>query len=601
MSPGHFLDDTLVSAMIDISPDSMFGRIRNATRMRVFEDLLVSFTPSERLALYAFSTVLAISTLVLLARLNESVSVTIPARAGNMTEGITGTPRFVNPVLAMSQTDTDIGALVFSGLMRATPEGGLIPDLASSYQLSPDGLRYSFTLRSNAMFQDGTAVTPADILYTIDMIKNPDVRSPRRADWEGVDVSSPDAHTVVFTLSHPYAPFLENTTLGILPKHLWEKVTPSEFAFSTLNTHPIGSGPYALAKATTDSTGAATEYEFQPFDGFTLGSPHLSHLFVKFYNDDSSLISAFKGHDIDSVGGVSPADIPSASREQSQTLATPLPRIFGVFFNQSHAPVLADLAARAALDAAVDKRALVADVLKGYGEPLDGPVVPEYLGATSSVPSSASSASTTANARAILQKGGWTFDTKTSLWMKNKKPLSLTLATADTPDLKASAEFVAVAWRAVGVRVDVHVYSLTELNTAVIRPRAYDALLFGEVEGRTLDLFAFWHSSQRVDPGLNLALYANAKADALLSNARTALNRKDRSAFYQQFSAIVAKDHPAVFLFAPAYTYVIPDGIHGVAMRVVGDPSDRFLNVYQWYTDTEHVWSFFAGTDTSSF
>jgi peptide/nickel transport system substrate-binding protein len=557
------------------------------------ETLLVTFSPAERLTLYVLAVLLGVSTLTLLAKANMEATVTVPTRGGALTEGITGTVRFVNPVLAMSPVDTDLTTLVYSGLMRGAPDGGTIPDLAEGYDVSSDGMRYTFHLRPDATFQDGTSVTANDVLFTVAMIQNPEVRSPRRADWEGVVASSTDAHTVIFTLPHPYAPFIENATVGILPKHLWEKVPAAEFAFSPMNTRPIGAGPYEVNNTTTDTTGVPTVFVLSPFDDFVLGSPHLSRITIQLFASDDALAAAFDSGAIDAVGGVQPAKLSQKSLQGTHVVTTTLPRTFGVFFNQSHAPVLADASVRAALEAAIDTQSLVSTVLQGYGEALHGPVAPEFLDEGIGRPMSAP-ATAADTARTILQKGGWTFDTKTRLWMKNRKPLSITLATADTPDLKASAEFVADAWRAAGVETDVHVYALTELNTNVIRPRAYDALLFGEVVGRTLDLFAFWHSSQRTDPGLNLALYANSKADTLLSQARTTLDRRDRDTLYRRFADILLKDHAAVFLFAPSYTYVIPDSIHGLDIERLGSPSDRFLSVYQWYTDTEQVWSFFT-------
>ena len=138
------------------------------------------------------------------------------------------------------------------------------------------------------------------------------------------------------------------------------------------------------------------------------------------------------------------------------------------------------------------------------------------------------------------------------------------------------------------------IYPLSELNTNIIRPRAYDAIFFGEVVGRSLDLFAFWHSSQRNDPGLNLAMYANSKTDTLLANARALTSRSDREDLYNSFSAVIVKDQPAVFLYAPEFIYVVPKTLQGIHLGALTTPSERFQNVYQWYTNTEHVWSFFA-------
>jgi hypothetical protein len=81
--------------------------------------------------------------------------------------------------------------------------------------------------------------------------------------------------------------------------------------------------------------------------------------------------------------------------------------------------------------------------------------------------------------------------------------------------------------------VDVKIFDQGDLSQNVIRPRKYDALLFGEVIGRELDLFAFWHSSQRNDPGLNIALYANSTADKILSSCARLRRRQARRALHK--------------------------------------------------------------------
>ncbi|MEK7156898.1 MAG: ABC transporter substrate-binding protein [Patescibacteria group bacterium] len=577
---------------------------RSLWRIGGLEGLLRALRPSERLVLYALSVLLAVSVLALLAGLNSSVSVTVPAPGGELIEGQVGSARFINPILTISQADEDISKLVYSGLMRSHPYG-IIPDLAESYEISEDGTTYTFTLREGATFHDGTPVTADDVLFTVAAAQNPDIKSPRRADWDGVQVSSPDARTIVFKLAHAYAPFIENTALGILPKHVWKDVPAAEFPFSPANTHPIGSGPFRIETVSTDATGSATRYALVPFKDFTLGPPYLKRITFIFYPNQDEMLKAFDAGKIDAVAGVTPADLRGLKRSNFDFVHVPLPRVFGVFFNQSHATVLADASVRQALEAAVDKKYLVDSVLGGYGASLEGPIPPGVLGATQpavSGPYVAKTASEPTNAtttyatdaRAVLTRGGWTFDEAKEVWTKKKTELSFTIATADEPELVATVNALAEAWRLAGIKVTVQVYSLSELNTSVIRPRQYDAILFGEVVGRTADLFAFWHSSQRNDPGLNLSLYANSRVDSLLTQARATNDTQDREELYKQFAATVAKDDPAIFLYAPEFLYVVPKGMHGIALGALTSASERFLNVYQWYTDTEEVWSIFA-------
>ncbi len=142
--------------------------------------------------------------------------------------------------------------------------------------------------------------------------------------------------------------------------------------------------------------------------------------------------------------------------------------------------------------------------------------------------------------------------------------------------------------------VTLNFFDTGDLNQNVIRPRNYDALFFGEVIGRDLDLFAFWHSSQRNDPGLNVAFYTNITADKLLDEARTLSSREERIEKYWAFADAVEKDTPAVFVYSPDFIYVLPKAIHGSNITSVSIPSDRFLNVHEWYIDTDRVWNVFV-------
>jgi len=144
-----------------------------------------------------------------------------------------------------------------------------------------------------------------------------------------------------------------------------------------------------------------------------------------------------------------------------------------------------------------------------------------------------------------------------------------------------------------GVRVDVKIYEVGDLNQKVIRPRDYDALLFGEVVGREPDLFAFWHSSQRFDPGLNVGLYTNPKVDKLLSEARSTVNSTKRQTLYQTIDEEIATDIPALFLYSPLFLYEKPPQVKNITPFVIAKSADRFVDVHTWYINEDKVWSIF--------
>lgn len=545
-----------------------------------------------------FAILLTISSVGLIYALKANFVIEVPARGGGISEGILGSPRFINPILAISDADRDLTALVYSGLLRATPEGDYLPDLAQEYSISEDGKTYTFTLREYLTFHDGTPLTAEDVVYTVQKAQDPALKSPLRANWDGVTAEAPDQRTVRFTLKTAYAPFIENLTLGVLPKARWSAISDEEFPFSELNAEPIGSGPYAVAGISRTSSGIPSTYSLRSFNNYALGEPYIGRLTLRFYQSENALTTALARGEIDSASGISPDNLGGIPEDRIVT--SPLNRVFGVFFNQNQSSVLRDRAVREALDMALNREELVAEVLGGYGTPLTGPVPPTITGERYAADTT-TSAERAESARQYLLSRGWTVREDGILQKTIGKGssaqttvLEFNLATANVPELRAAAEYLRAQWSRVGARIDVQIFEQGDLSQNIIRPRKFDALLFGEVVGRELDLFAFWHSSQRNDPGLNIALYANAAADKALENLRVTAESAKRAEYLAAFVAEIEKDLPAVFLYAPDFVYSIPNDIAGVELGFIETPDDRFLSLPNWHKETDEVWPLFA-------
>jgi peptide/nickel transport system substrate-binding protein len=173
--------------------------------MREIKLSLTLFTKREWIAFFIALGLGIASTLFIIYKINAQFSRTVPVPGGSISEGIVGAPRFINPTLEISDADKDITALVYAGLMRLDVTGNPVPDLAESYEISKDGLSYTLTLKENIYFHDNSPVTIDDILFTIQIIKDPVLKSPKRVSWEGVSVQKIDDKTVEFTLKKPFA------------------------------------------------------------------------------------------------------------------------------------------------------------------------------------------------------------------------------------------------------------------------------------------------------------------------------------------------------------------------------------------------------------
>lgn len=520
--------------------------------------------------------------------------VTVATRGGNLVEGVVGSPRFINPLLAVSDPDRDLTALVYSGLMRVGPKGDLIKDLAESYEVSDDGRTYTFLLRKKLTFHDGKPLTAADVEFTILKAQDPLIKSVRRASWEGVKVEKVNEREIRFHLKQPYANFLENLTIGILPKHLWQDVSSDAFSLTRENIEPIGSGPFKISKTKFDGDGLPVWYELTAFNNFALGKARLSSIKLNFYPNESDRENAFTRGEIESLAAASPDFVSKLAQNNYQVTLAPLPRIFAVFFNQNEAAIFTAPEVRRALDLAVNKEAIIKTVLAGYGQVIAGPLPPGTFGYQDSVKSKTFDP---AAAASLLTKNGWTKNAQ-GIWVKTSKKdskvLAFSLATPSTPELKAAAELVAKDWQKFGAQVELKVFELGDLNQNLIRPRKFEALFFGEVVGRDPDPFAFWHSSQRIDPGLNVASYASLTVDKLLAEIRVSTNEESRLKKLLSFQEEIKQDQPASFLYAPQFIYLTPSKIQGLNLPVVVTPADRFSSVYLWYVKTEKIWSIFA-------
>ena len=555
--------------------------------------LFDAFSATEKVVFLFFVLIALVMALVMANRASQYFMVTVPTDGGMLTEGEVGTPRTVNPILAYTDVDKDITALVYAGLMRRDSSGNLVTDLAQSYSVSPDGLTYDFTLKKGVSFEDGKPITADDVVFTITKAEDAEVKSPARADWADVTVKKVSDSEVQFILKEPYAPFLANTTIGILPQHIWKDVTDDQFIFSNYNIQPVGDGPYRVKSVAKDGSGVPESYTLVPSSHYSGAKPYISKIVLDFYPDASHAFDALQAGEIDSLAGLDPkeASVLASTTGSLHILANPVPRLFGIFFNQNQNPVFADKAVRQALSLAVDRQKIVSAVLDGYGIPINGPVPQGILAGSPSV-----GGPNIALATSTLEHDGWKLGVD-GIYAKtvNKKARSLafSITTADSPDLSAAADMIALEWQAIGAKVTVNVFEYSDLSNA-ISGRSYDSLLFGQYVGTGLDLYAFWDSSQRNSPGLNIAQYVNNSADKTLSDAREATTVKAQLADLAAFQGIFAQDVPAVFLYSPDLIYVIPDKLKGVDIDAVSKPSDRWNGITGWYIDTDRVWSIFT-------
>lgn len=599
--------------------------------------------PAERKIIRASIFLIVLSVVVLGVSFFMANAVAVPAEGGAYSEALVGQPKLVNPLFtAASDVDADLAYLIYSGLFKIEGQKP-IPDLAKSYTVSKDGLKYDIALRDDAQWSDGEPFTASDVLYTFEMITDPEVDSPLLPSFAGAGVEQIDDYTVRFTLKEPYAPFLSALAAGILPQHYWSDIQPASLKLARNNLQPIGTGPWQFSKLTKDEIGNIQTYSLSRNENYYGQKPYLKNLVFKFYADQIQALGALKSQEADAL-----AFIPKSAKDKVpgkvyNFYSFKLPQYTALFLNQEQNGALTDNDLREALDLAIDKDALLREALGGAAEPASSPFLPGTTGYNSEIKypawsrdeankkldkkwkriqpeqyfktqyekalkdrqeeidrikNSTSTPDATSTIKLIEEEAASAIREEMQAdqpyYRKDKDDniLALVITTADTPEYKEAGEFVARMWRAVGAQTSVRLASSLELTKDILKTRDYQILLYGEIVGSDPDPYPFWHSSQTSYPGLNLALFADRNADKILEEARGKAEPEKRVELYKKFQEILFKEKPAIFLYAPTYELAANKNIRGISLNQISNPPERFADLKNWYVKMKRKWKF---------
>jgi peptide/nickel transport system substrate-binding protein len=524
-------------------------------------------------------------------------TVIVPDVGGTYVEGLVGSPQYINPILCQNQVDRDLCSLIFNGLTKLSEKGEIVPDLAERWESSGDCLSYTFYLRRDVLWHDEVPFSADDVIFTIEAMQATGYQgAPYLAElWRSVEVIKVDSHTVKFALEQPFAPFLYYTTIGILPAHLLANVPGQSLPNHPFNLHPIGTGLFQLEEVNVQhALLMANPHFYGP-------KPYLNKIEFRFYPDQEGIINAYERGEVQGVNRVLSEDLPKVKANSGLKLfSARLPGYALVLFNLGDAelPFFQDKLVRQALLYAIDREKLVKEVLGGQGQVAHSPIL---WGTWAYDDNVVKYPYDLERARDLLSEAGWRTPThlsaiiddtdeegSVSVREKDGVRLVFTLLTDDHPLRVKLAEEIARQWEAVGVQAVPR-----SVDSGLVREflysRKFDALLVDlELHGDP-DPYPLWHSTQAGGKGQNYAGFVNYEVDKLLEEARCTTDTERRAELYHRFQEIFADEVPSLLLYYPIYTYAVDEKVKGVQLGPMGDPSDRFRNVTEWYIVTKRV------------
>lgn len=558
----------------------------------------------------------------------------VPVAGGDYTEALVGQPKYINPLYAdASDADHDITRLIYSSLFKYDDENGLVGDLAENRETSEDGKIYRLFIRGGVGWHDRESLprdlNADDIIFTFGAIKDGRYKSPLKTAFAGVEIEKEGDLSVKFTLSEPYAAFLDLLTFGIMPADLWSKVPPESFTLTEFNLKPLGSGPYRFGALTRDGSGKIVEYALVPHRDY-YEAPPLINIRFKFYPAIEDAVAALNAGQADGISYL--------PRELKESVAMPhaynfhklrLPGMNVLFFNRDKNPLLAEKPVRQALALAIDKNAIADGVMGGDAYIVEGPIFPDNFAYKKDVKKYAYDRGAALEA---LAAAGWKWSEVTAAdlneaeaalndadaedgadgsegasagdaekillvgkgrWQKKDGSfLAVKLTSVDKEENGRVLAAIRDFWEAIGVKTEIELWPASRIQTEIIKSRDFEVLFYGQMAGADPDPYALWHSSQVKEGGFNLAGYSHKEVDRLLEDARMISDRELRAEKYGQFQEILAEELPAIFLYSPLYVYVQDKKIKNFGVSEIVFPRDRFANVEEWYIKTgkKPVW-----------
>lgn len=533
----------------------------------VLKQIFNSFSKKERVIFFVALAVFVVSFIARTSIAVEEQSVLVPVEGGTYREGVVGQPVMINPIVSRNPADLDLSTAIFSAL----------GDLVTNHETEKEGRIHTIKIEEGLKWSNGTPLTSDDVIFTLQTIQNPDTKSPLFKNWEGVIAERVSELQVRFTLQAPYAFFEESMKkLPIIPEHIFGKIPAANLALSSYNLQPVGSGPYKFESFSKRKDGFIKEFHLVPNKYYRGEGPFLQNLYFVFFENERDLLRAFRFRQISGFGSANPNEkVLKEARNNTTTSIVPMSRYYAVFFNENVNPILKSDTLRTALRDAIDKGEIVQKVFpEMIAKPIEGPIV---------------TAETKENGEKLGRE-----EVQAAIEKRKKAEgrIALNLVIPDVDFLEQTASILKERWESVGVdEVNILKLSSEDLLENVLKPNNYEILLFGNIAEIPEDVFPFWHSKERFYPGLNLSLYKNTRADALMESIRQSDIAEERQELVEELQSVIENDAPAIFLYSLPYVHIHTNKLKGFMAEgeIISSPSERLQNVAEWHVKTARV------------
>ena len=432
--------------------------------------------------------------------------------------------------------------LVYSGLIKVTPNFDYAPDLATKWE-TPDDKTIVFHLNPNAKFHNGQPVKASDVKWTYESLMNPTFTTSKRSGYASVDhIETPDQQTVIFKLKEANAGIFDNLTTGILPTGADTNV---------YKTRPIGCGPYKLVEHRPDE-----RLEFEAFDQWHGGAPKIKHITVRIIPDSTTRVLEMRRGTVNfEVNQIPFENVAEFEKNPDFTVVKSSGSVYQYLAFNFKDPALAKPLVRQAIAHAIDRDRIIRDIQRGYAKRTETMLAEGHWARATNLPSYDYDP---AKAKQLLAQAGY------------PKGLNLVFKTSTDAEANSRAQVMQEMMKQAGFHVTIQ---SNEMSTFFADIGKGNFQLYSLSRNGISDpdfYYVIFYSKNTPPNGQNRGYYANPHLDQLLTEGHSTFDRTKRKPIYEEVQKTVATDLPYISLYLQSNVAVMRKNISGYVQYPAG-------------------------------
>lgn len=449
----------------------------------------------------------------------------------NITIAMQLEPPHLDPTSAAAQAiDSVVYTNIFEGLTRFMGDGSVVPGLAASWDISDDGLTYTFKLHDGVTFHDGSTMDAEDVKFSLDRARAEDSTNAQKALFSAIaSVDVVDPLTVKLTLSEPNGNLLFNLAWG-------DAVIVAPESIENIKTNPVGTGAYNFTNWVQGD-----RIDLTRNDAYWGDAPALASATFKFISDPTAAFAAMMAEDVDVFAGFpAPENLPQFEADPRFQVLVGSTEGETILSTNNKMPPFDNVKVREALAHAIDRQAIIDGAMFGYGTPIGthfAPHNPAYVDLTGQ------SAYDPEMAKALLAEAGFPDGFATTLHLP---PPSYA---------RRGGEIIAAQLAAVGIRAEITNVEWAQWLETVFRGKNYGLTIVSHTEPMDIGIYA------RPDYYFQ---YDNPDFQALMTKLNATTDPAMRTEMMGQAQQIIADDYVNGYLFQLAALTVAKAGIEGL-------------------------------------